>query len=149
MSRPRLLLLLSLAALLVVLAPCAGSTQTGPSKWWGQWTSPPGFVYLAEIALEIKPDGAAEAAITWTLAASPRESELQKLGTKGIEYVRGRFDKASGVLSLDGYRKEDPSQVIGLDHYRLVVAENYRALAGVSSNRGDWLGRLWAVRVDR
>ena len=53
------------------------------------------------------------------------------------------------MLSLDGYRKEDPSQVIGLDHYRLVVAENHRALAGVSSNRGDWLGRLWAVRVDR
>jgi hypothetical protein len=148
MSRPRVLLLL-LVALLVVLAPHAGPAQTGPSKWWGQWTSPSGFLYLAEIALEIRPDGTAEAAITWTLAASPRESELQKLGTKGIEYVRGRFDKASGVLSLDGYRKEDPSQVIGLDHYRLVIAENHRALAGISSNRGDWLGRLWAVRVDR
>jgi hypothetical protein len=148
MSRPRVLLLL-LVALLVVLAPHAGPAQPGPSKWWGQWTSPSGFLYLAEIALEIRPDGTAEAAITWTLAASPRESELQKLGTKGIEYVRGRFDKASGVLSLDGYRKEDPSQVIGLDHYRLVIAENHRALAGISSNRGDWLGRLWAVRVDR
>src|SRR2546423_1882359 len=129
--------------------PTLAPAPPGTSKGWGQWTSPPGVLCIAEIALEIKPDGTAEAAITWTLAASPRESELQKLGTKGIEYVRGRFDKASGVLSLDGYRKEDPSQVIGLDHYRLVVAENYRALAGVSSNRGDWLGRLWAVPVDR
>lgn len=148
MSRPRVLRS-SLVALLVILTPLAVPAQTGPSKWWGQWSSPSGFLYLAEIALEIKPDGTAEASITWTLAASPRESELPKLGTKGIEYVRGRFDRASGVLSLEGYRKEDPSQVIGLDHYRLVVGENNRALAGITANHGDWLGRLWAVRVDR
>ena len=148
MSRP-CALRVSLVALLVVLTPLAAPAQTGPSKWQGQWTSPTGFLYLAEVALEIRPDGTAEAAITWTLAASPRESELQKLGMKGIEYVRGRFDRASGVLALEGYRKEDPGQVIGLDTYRLVLAENSRALGGITSNHGDWLGRFWAVRVDR
>jgi len=148
MSRPRALLP-SLVALLVVLAPLPSPAQSGPSKWSGQWTSPTGFLYLADVDLEIKPDGTAEAAITWMLAASPREGELKKLGAKGIEYVRGRYDKASGVLALEGYRKEDPSQVIGLDTYRLVIAENGKALAGVTSNHGDWLGRFWAVRVDR
>jgi hypothetical protein len=148
MSRPRALLL-PLVALLVVLAPLPAPAQVGASRWAGQWTSPTGFLYLCDVQLEIRPDGAAEAAITWTLAASPRETELTKLGLKGVEYVRGRWDKSSGVLALEGYRKEDPSQVIGLDQYRLVLAENGRALGGVTWNHGDWLGRFWAVRVDR
>ena len=56
---------------------------------------------------------------------------------------------ASRVLALEGYRKEDPLGVIGLDTYRLLLAENDLALAGMTANHGDWQGRFWATRVDR
>lgn len=107
----------------------AGSAPSRPARagGTGQWTSPTGFLYLAEVRLEIRADGAAEGAITWTLAHSPRESELPKLGQKGVEYVRGRYDGASRVLALEGYRKEDPLDIIGLDTYRLLLAENRRS----------------------
>lgn len=118
---------LLLLSLLLMVPGGLGAQQTGASRWHGQWTSPTGFLYLAEVRLEIRADGAAEGAITWTLAHSPRESELPKLGQKGVEYVRGRYDGASRVLALEGYRKEDPLDIIGLDTYRLLLAENRRS----------------------
>ena len=66
MSRPRVLLL-SLVALLVVLAPHAGPAQTGPSKWWGQWTSPPGFLYLAVVV-----DAWSRRVVGWSMASHLR-----------------------------------------------------------------------------
>ena len=140
---------LLLLPLLLAIPAALDAQQTGASRWAGQWMSPTGFLYLAEMRIEIGPGGAAEGAITWTLAQSPRESELPKLGQKGVEYVRGRYDSPSRVLSLEGYRKEDPLAVIGLDTYRLLLAENGLALAGMTSNHGDWQGRFWATRVDR
>jgi hypothetical protein len=119
---------LLLLPLLLAIPAALDAQQTGASRWAGQWTSPTGFLYLAEMRLEIGPGGAAEGAIT---------------------YVRGRYDAASRVLALEGYRKEDPLAVIGLDTYRLLLAENGLALAGMTSNHGDWQGRFWATRVDR
>ena len=140
---------LALGVLLLATPVALHAQRAGVSRWHGQWTSPTGFLYIAELQLEIRPDGAAEAAITWTLAHSPRETELPKLGQKGVEYVRGRYDVASGVLALEGYRKEDPSGILGLDTYRILLAENGWALAGMTKNHGDWQGRFWATRVDR
>ncbi len=77
---------LLLLPLLLAIPAALDAQQTGASRWAGQWTSPTGFLlYLAEMRLEIGPGGAAEGAITWTLAQSPRESELLKLGQKGVE----------------------------------------------------------------
>src|SRR3989304_154397 len=81
----------------------------------GRWTRPRGHVYAAYFTLEIKPDGAAQGAITWTLVKSPRENEQAKLGRTGVEHVRGRFAAGCRGLTLEGWRKDAPDATLGLD----------------------------------
>ena len=60
----------------------------------------------------------------------------------------GRFEARCGLLSLDGWRKDDPDSILGLDTYRLVLTENGRALVGPTRSHGDWEGRFEATRAD-
>src|SRR3970282_2048506 len=59
----------------------------------------------------------------------------------------GRFGARCGLLSLDGWRKDDPDSILGLDTYRLVLTENGRALVGPTRSHGDWEGRFEATRA--
>ena len=140
-------LLAALALVLLVPAPLLAQ-QPGTSRFKGQWTNPRGHVYAADFTLEIKPDGAAEGAITWTLVKSPRENEQAKLGRTGVEHVRGRYDAGCRVLTLEGWRKDDPDSILGLDTYRLVLSDNGQALVGPTRSHGSWEGRFDATRAD-
>ena len=139
---------LALALLLVLSVPSVVPAQDGgPSRWQGQWTNPRGHLFAADAQLEFRPDGTVQGTITWTLVKSPRPGEQAKLGQKGVEHVRGRYDARCRLLSLEGHSKDDPNTVIGLDVYRLVLTENGKALVGPTRSHREWEGRFEATRV--
>ncbi|MBI4349002.1 MAG: hypothetical protein HY553_19345 [Elusimicrobia bacterium] len=121
-------------------AAAAPGVDVLSSPWKGEWTSPKGFLYYAESHLNVGEGGAVEGHFQWTLKRSPRPSEQKKLDFTGKEFVRGRFDAVSGILTLEGYQKEDPHGILGLDKYRLLLAENGQVLTGMTWNNGSWRG---------
>jgi len=142
-----LLLFLSIASL-----PGSSSAQESDASlpvrgtWSGQWSSPEGFTYLAEMHLEAASNGTIEGQINWTLVKSARAEEQSKLGLTGVEFVKGKYDPVSRVLAVDGYTKTDPNTILGLDKYRLILAENGAALGGITRNHGSWGGLLGLLR---
>lgn len=133
------------------LSLLAQERAPGPlaGTWEGTWLSPSGFVYLAEMRLELNSSGAVEGEIKWALTKSPRAEEQPKVGMTGTEFVRGKFDSTSNVLAIDGYRKDDPNQILGLDKYRLILAENGAALGGITWNHGSWRGLIGLSRKNK
>lgn len=131
-------LLLLLYLLVVPLTAFAQGPLDG--TWGGIWLSPSGYVYLAEMRLKVDNSGSLEGEIKWILKESPRAEEQSKLGMTGTEFVRGSFDAKNRLVSFDGYRKDDPNQILGLDKYRLILAENGIVLGGITWNHGAWTG---------
>ena len=117
-------------------------------SWSGQWSSPDGFIYLAELHLESAGNGTVKGQINWILNRSPRTEEQSKLGLTGIEFVKGTYNPANKVLSIDGYSKTDPNSILGLDKYRLILAVNGAAIGGVTWNHGSWRGLLGLRRTE-
>lgn len=115
-------------------------------RWIGHWTAPAGYIYLADMRLEVDGENKISGAIKWTLIKSPRESELGKQGLTGVEYVKGTFDVQCGVLTFSGYNKEDANGILGLDRYRLILAENLKSLGGITYNHGNWQGSFILYR---
>lgn len=120
------------------------SALAGP--WKGVWSSPDGSLYHAQSHWDVKQGGSLEGHILWTLRRSPRDNEQQKIGMTGREYVRGKFDFNSKVLSMEGYRKEDPNGILGLDKYRLILTENLQVMAGPTWSHGSWKGLFFLTR---
>ena len=108
--------------------------------WAGTWTSPEGFVYDADVQAKLDPTGAVEARITWALNKSPasRPEYNDKIGLKGIEFAWGTYDPQTRTLYLEGYRRDDPHQILGLEKYRLTLSDNYKTITGITWNHGTW-----------
>jgi hypothetical protein len=120
------------------------SVLAGP--WHGRWTAPEGWLYEAVMTLQIGKTGAVDGEIKWTLRTSARRSDDAKVGMTGTEFVRGTYFPASGAFHLDGYRKNDPNSVIGLDKYRLIAGDNRNTIAGVTEHHGNWAGQFVLTR---
>jgi hypothetical protein len=108
--------------------------------WSGAWKSPDGFVYDAEMHVRLDSTGAADGRIDWTLKkiGENRPDYVGKAGQTGIEYVWGFYDPRSRMLHMQGYRRHDPKQILGLDTYRLTLSENYTEIKGATRERGAW-----------
>jgi len=113
--------------------------------WHGFWKSGD-FVYEAEMKLQVGPGGDVEGAIEWTLRAASQSDYKNKIGLKGTEHVRGKFRAEAALLAFEGYRKDDPNTILGLDKYRLVVAENRRSMGGITWDHGSWSGEIFLKR---
>lgn len=142
-SRVARLIILSLFSTvrsLVAQAPSPAGT------WQGTWDSPNGSVYTAVMQLTVTADGSADGSIAWTLKDTRRPDLQPKIGATGTEYVHGTYDARCHVLAFAGYKLDDPKQVLGMDHYQLILAPNGAALSGVTGNdegKGDtWTGIL-------
>jgi len=114
--------------------------------WRGPWTSPSGYLYLADMHLTVAADSTIEGYINWTLKKSPNYSEISKLGQSGVEYIRGKYDPQSRVLTFAGYKKDDPNTILGLDKYKLIYAENNKVIGGITWNHGAWTATFSLVR---
>jgi hypothetical protein len=131
------------------LTPSDSSIAALNDTWNGTWVNAIGHIYIAELHLKVSVDGTITGKIDWTLQKSPREAEQSKLGLTGVEYVSGKYDAASRVLSFDGYSKDDPNIILGLDRYKLLLAENNSVIGGITYNNGSWLGIFSLTRKTR
>jgi len=137
----------------VVLLPTLVSAQAVSDSdraalaepWRGSWIGG-GFRYEATMSLRVGGSGDVEGSIHWTLRESPREPEASKIGMTGVEHVRGQFRADVGLLVLEGYRKDDPNSIIGLDKYRLVMSEVRKTMGGITHHHGPWDGRFFLMR---
>jgi hypothetical protein len=131
---------------------CATSSQAqsvqaqAGGEWRGLWTAPPGWSYEAKMSLRIGEAGSVNGEITWTLRRSPRTNDQAKLGLTGVELVRGTYHAVSRALILDGYDKRDPQGILGLDKYRLVVSDNYKAAGGITAHHDKWDAQIFLSR---
>jgi hypothetical protein len=109
--------------------------------WTGDWSSPSG-AYLT-IVVDLSDDGAGgiTGRIEWTLRKTRRPEKMSKIGMSATEYVSGTFDPVTRVLSMKGYRKDDPNNVLVMtDTYRLDLSGD--ALKGKARNGGKWDGSV-------
>ena len=140
----------AIAAQYTVAPPPALHGQAAPaetSRWKGEWAGN-GFLYVAELTLNVRPDGALEGSILWKIETPGRPEEAAKVGIPATEFVRGRYLAEHGLLVFEGHAKDDPNLVIGLDRYRLLVANGGDALTGITHSHGTWQGRFTASRVE-
>ncbi len=109
-------------------------------SWAGTWTSAPGFVYGAQFRAQLLPNGAVEGRLDWTLIQAPatRPEYEGKIGGKGVEYVWGVYEPVGRTLTLEGYRRDDPRVLLGLDRYRLSIAADYGEISGATWDHGTW-----------
>jgi hypothetical protein len=120
-------------------------------KWTGTWVASGGYVYDAEIHSRLNPSGTVEGRILWTLKKAPpeRTDYAGKIGKKGVEYVWGTYDPQSRNLDMEGYRRDDPDQILGLDKYRLTLTENYKEMKGATWHHGTWNAAFNLKAVER
>lgn len=109
-------------------------------SWQGEWSNPNGYIYVADMQLTAGSDGSILGRIHWTLKQSPVAGEQTRLGMTGTEFVSGTYDSSSRVLSFEGIGKTDPHTILGLDKYRLLLAENSNVIGGITFNNGNWRG---------
>lgn len=114
--------------------------------WQGQWSNPTGYVYVAEMQLAADSGGNILGKIHWTLQQSPRAEEQSKLTMSGTEFVSGTYDSSSRVLTFEGISKTDPNAILGLDKYKLLLADNANVMGGITLNNGNWRGLFSLTR---
>ena len=118
------------------------------ASWVGYWDAfdAPGYLYAARMSLQLGGDNSIEGSIAWTLRSAPPGKDQGKIGIQGVEHVRGHFDPHARLLSFEGYTKDDPNNVIGLDRYRILLSENGSALGGITWANGHWQGHFYLHR---
>jgi hypothetical protein len=127
--------------------PTTSSPSSIPAEligqWQGQWSSPYGTIFSSNLYLESTDrSNGVQGQINWTMKSTPQQSKQSKIGMTAVEYVRGSYNQETRMLTMEGYRKDDPNNIITLDKYRLVLAEDGRSLGGATWNHGRWRGRL-------
>ncbi len=146
------ILLIALAFALLPLASLAqdssASTADFAGNWKGRWSDAAGYFYSADMQLKAGSDGAILGKINWTLLESPNADEQGKLGMTGIEFVHGKYDPASRVLTFEGVSKTDPDNILGLDKYKLLLADNGNVMGGITLNNGSWRGVFTVTRAE-
>jgi hypothetical protein len=121
--------------------PSVPAELTG--RWQGQWSSPFGTIFAANVYLETSGNSTVvQGYINWTMKSSPQEAKQAKIGLTAVEYIKGSYNPEARLLTVEGYRKDDPNDIIALDKYRLVLAADNRSLGGATRNHGGWRGRL-------
>jgi hypothetical protein len=110
--------------------------------WKGLWMSDT-HEYEASLTMQVAASGRVEGAITWTPRKSNRPDYQSKIGMAGVEHVRGQFNPDTNLVTLTGYRLDDPNKILGVDKYRLVVGDNRKTMGGLTSDNNTWAGRVF------
>ena len=113
----------------------------------GTWTKL-NTTYVFEFDLILKHQGnKVEGYFIWKVVQYDENSNTSKshyedrLGLTGKEYVRGSWYPSKNMYKFKGYRKDDPHQIIGLDHYELNL-DQQGDIGGRTRTFGTWLGRI-------
>lgn len=117
--------------------------QMPVGRWAGDWSSPSGAYLTIVVTLNDSGDGQLDGTIVWTLRRTTRPEKMSKIGMSATEYVRGNFDTSSSIVTLHGYRKDDPNDVLVMvDDYRLTLSADGSHLNGSARNGGKWDGKV-------
>lgn len=112
-------------------------------RWSGDWSTATGAYLTIKVDLQTDGSGRTGGQIEWTLQRTPRTDKMDKIGLSAIEYVSGEYNSTTQVLTLKGYAKNDPYDVlVMLDDYRLNLSDDNRRLTGAARNGGKWNGRV-------
>lgn len=123
--------------------PSINPNLTPGGNWKGDWSSSSGAFLTAEVNLTDTGAGQIQGEILWTLKRTVDPKRLDKIGYTATEYIRGKFNPSTRELSLAGYSKKDPDNVLAnLDTYRLVLNQDNQEISGLSKNSGKWDGRF-------
>jgi hypothetical protein len=126
--------------------PVTPMTASPSGQWSGNWSSSSGAYLKFDLSLN-ESGGKADGQINWTLIRTTRPDKINKIGSTATEYVSGRFDPATRQVTLGGYRKDDPNNMlVMLDQYRLNLAADGRTLRGSARNGGKWNARVDLAR---
>lgn len=125
-------------------APAESRVPAG--HWRGEWRSPRGTVYDAEVQLGANRN-VIQGEIKWTLRSTNGQSLRAKVGLTGVEYVQGEFEPAVGSVTMTGYSEDDPHQIVTPDKYRLTMSADGSQFIGVTFNHGGWDAKLQLTRV--
>lgn len=110
-------------------------------SWTGTWTGGGGYIYSGVLTLSVGDDGAVDGAIAWTLRRVPPTNDQSRVGESAVESVSGAYSPTLGAIALQGYAASDET-LIGLDLYRLVLAEDGSRIVGITEAGGGWDGRI-------
>ena len=140
-----------IVSIAVLLFSYAVSSQVLYFK--GEWTKVNTTELFTSICrIEIK-DGQVSGELLWTyLAADSSDAAMVeyykgKKGKKGIEFIEGTYDAATGDIYFEGKSKTDPSEVIGEDKYTLKFSANKQVLYGITDSNGSKNGLFYAAKA--
>jgi flagellar basal body-associated protein FliL len=122
-------------------APKTNSTTEKPKinpnlnpagSWSGDWNSVGKYTTYFTATLNLTDDGAGKVNghIVWTLQRTDNPKKTDKIGTSATEYVQGTYNPATRTVSLRGIRKDDAYDIVILDRYILILAENNLTMSG-------------------
>jgi hypothetical protein len=109
--------------------------QMSPGGIWnGDWNSMGKTATNFSAVMDITDDGNGKinGKIIWILRATNNPKKIGKTGLSATEYVQGTFDQTTHLLSLKGYRKDDPYDLVILDKYQLSLAADNSTMNGKS-----------------
>jgi len=110
-------------------------------KYKGTWTEA-GSTYKYSFEIDVSFSEKIDSFFLWTLEATPRSNERSKIGLQGKEFVHGTFNPSTRRLHLNGFKKEDPHVILGLDKYELTVSKDGKTISGKTYSHGSWKGIL-------
>jgi len=114
--------------------------------WKGTWRDGRDF-FDCEVTFEPGPDNNIKGFIRWTLRQTSHRQFISKIGLSATEYIRGTYDPSQRLLIFEGYKEDDPHNVIDLDQYRLSLSEDGSEIQGKTSARGMWRPEIRLSRM--
>ncbi len=125
----------------------AARPVTSPlGHWHGVWKSE-GTIYIAELELFSKVAGELDGKIRWTLNSSDKPQIKDKIGQSATEYLHGFYDTKKNDIEFSGFKKDDTTNLVDLDNYRMQLGDYGDILYGVTANHGSWTGHFSLRRV--
>jgi hypothetical protein len=108
-------------------------------NWSGNWSSKTtDFTATANFT---ESGGKVGGQIVWTLRRTTNQKKIGKEGASATEYIQGTYNAATRMISIEGYRLDDPYGIVVKDKYTLVLAENNLTMTGGSRSNGKFVLR--------
>ncbi len=137
---------LTMFILIGPLATIPAVAQDLNGQWSCIWADlDRGWEFECNMNLIVDPTGQVQGEIHWTMTRSPNPEDKSRIGLSAKEYIRGTMQGPDSI-TVEGYAKDDPETVIGLDKYKLQVSHSERWLYGNTRAQGNWTGRFFARR---
>lgn len=135
---------LFLTLLVFITATSFSQTKTYNGSWTKILST---YQFDFDLVLEVNESNQVEGYFVWELVEYDKYNTLSieyyenKVGMTGTEYVKGTYDPTTQEYKLEGYKKDDPNVIIGLDVYQLKVDDEGN-IGGTTSANGTWFGRI-------